>query len=141
MKLGVVFAIIGILAAVVLVSLNSARAKSRDAKRLADVRQVQTALELFYNDNGSYPSESSNAALGTDGATNYEFSTYLTAWPTAPTPQDNPSGGSTCTTANNIYDYNATGTDPTTYSVVFCLGGITGGYAAGLHTASPSGIQ
>ncbi|MBI4363471.1 MAG: type II secretion system protein [Candidatus Doudnabacteria bacterium] len=140
-ELLVVIAIIGILAAVVLVSLNSARAKSRDAKRLADVRQVQTALELFYNDNGSYPQESSNAASGTDGTSPYLFNTYLSAWPTSPTPPDNPSGGSTCTTGNNIYDYNATGADPTTYSVVFCLGGVTGGYAAGLHTASPSGIQ
>lgn len=140
-ELLVVIAIIGILAAVVLVSLNSARAKSRDAKRLGDVRQIQTSLELFYNDNGRYPTETSNAATGTDGASGYTYNTYLSAWPAAPTPADNPSGGSTCTTANNIYDYNATGATPTTYTVVFCLGGVTGGYAAGLHTASPSGIQ
>src|SRR4051812_34898008 len=54
-ELLVVIAIIGILAAVVLVSLNSARAKSRDARRVSDMHQVQTALELYYNDNGGYP--------------------------------------------------------------------------------------
>lgn len=54
-ELLVVIAIIGILSSVVLASLNDARQKSRDAKRIADVRQLQLALELFFDSNGSYP--------------------------------------------------------------------------------------
>ena len=55
-ELLVVIAIIGILASVVLASLNSARKKSRDARRLADVKQLQVALELYYDaNNGDYP--------------------------------------------------------------------------------------
>lgn len=55
-ELLVVIAIIGILSAVVLASLNSAREKSRDAKRVADLKQIQLALELYYDDNSSvYP--------------------------------------------------------------------------------------
>jgi len=54
-ELLVVIAIIGILSSVVLASLNSARAKARDAKRIADFRQIQTALELFYDSYGRYP--------------------------------------------------------------------------------------
>ena len=55
-ELLVVIAIIGILASVVLASLNSARKKSRDARRLADVKQLQVALELYYDANTSkYP--------------------------------------------------------------------------------------
>ena len=55
-ELLVVIAIIGILASVVLASLNSARKKSRDARRLADVKQLQVALELYFDANsGSYP--------------------------------------------------------------------------------------
>jgi len=55
-ELLVVIAIIGILSAVVLASLNSAREKSRDAKRVADVKQIQLALELYFDDNTSvYP--------------------------------------------------------------------------------------
>ena len=55
-ELLVVIAIIGILASVVLASLNSARKKSRDARRLADVKQLQVALELYFDGNsGSYP--------------------------------------------------------------------------------------
>jgi len=54
-ELLVVIAIIGILSSVVLASLNDARQKSRDAKRVADIRQVQLALELFFDSNSSYP--------------------------------------------------------------------------------------
>ncbi len=55
-ELLVVIAIIGILSSVVLASLNSARKKSRDARRIADVKQIQVALELFYDSNSTYPS-------------------------------------------------------------------------------------
>jgi type II secretion system protein G len=55
-ELLVVIAIIGLLASIVLVALNNARVKSRDAKRIADIRELQAALEMYYNDNGSYPS-------------------------------------------------------------------------------------
>ena len=54
-ELLVVIAIIGLLSTLAVVALSSARSKSRDAKRIADVKQVQTALELFYNDAQSYP--------------------------------------------------------------------------------------
>jgi general secretion pathway protein G len=48
-ELLVVIAIIGLLSAVVLASLNSARAKGRDARRIADLKQLQLALELAYD--------------------------------------------------------------------------------------------
>ena len=54
-ELLVVIAIIGLLASIVLVSLNSARKKGRAAKRAADMRQIQTALEMYYDTNNSYP--------------------------------------------------------------------------------------
>lgn len=54
-ELLVVIAIIGILSSVVLASLNSARQKSRDARRVADLKQLQLALELYFDSNSSYP--------------------------------------------------------------------------------------
>ena len=54
-ELLVVIAIIGILASVVLASLNSARRKSRDARRVADIKQIQLALELFFDAKRYYP--------------------------------------------------------------------------------------
>jgi type II secretion system protein G len=54
-ELLVVIAIIGMLSSIVLASMNSARSKARDTKRKTDMRQLQAALELYYDDNNSYP--------------------------------------------------------------------------------------
>jgi len=54
-ELLVVVAIIGLLSSVVLASLNSARAKGRDAKRASDVHQLKIAMEYYYDANGFYP--------------------------------------------------------------------------------------
>jgi len=54
-ELLVVIAIIGILASVILASLNSARAKARDARRKSDLAQLVRAVELYRNDNANYP--------------------------------------------------------------------------------------
>ena len=43
-ELLVVIAIIGVLASVVLASLNSARVKARDARRISDIKQIILAL-------------------------------------------------------------------------------------------------
>jgi prepilin-type N-terminal cleavage/methylation domain-containing protein len=61
-ELLVVIAIIGLLASIVLVSLNSARMKARDVRRLADIRQIQIALEMFYDYYGYYPSSNDSGA-------------------------------------------------------------------------------
>ena len=55
-ELLVVIAIIGILATIVMVSLNTARSKARDVRRVSDIRQMQLALQMYYDANGSYPS-------------------------------------------------------------------------------------
>ena len=79
-ELLVVVAIIGMLASVVIAALGNTRAKARDARRLADLKQLQTALELYATDNnGLYPSTSlqwwGNCATfgshGTSGATGW----------------------------------------------------------------------
>lgn len=54
-ELLVVIAIIGLLSSVVLASLNSSRVKARDARRIADLKQISTALEFYYDKNNVYP--------------------------------------------------------------------------------------
>ena len=76
-ELLVVIAIIGILSSVVLASLNRARAKARDAKRLSDMHQMQIALELYYDSFGRYP-DSDYAGCGNwDSSGNGTFITPL----------------------------------------------------------------
>ena len=92
-ELLVVIAIIGILATIVLVSLNTARAKARDTRRASDLRQIALALELSYDANNSYPvlavCGAIPAALATDG--------YLAAIPTDPGTGSYTYGGSAAT--------------------------------------------
>ncbi|MFA6432945.1 MAG: type II secretion system protein [Candidatus Paceibacterota bacterium] len=63
-ELLVVIAIIGILASIVLVSLNSARKKGNDTRVISDVQQMRTLLETAYNGSG-YPVNSGNASCNT----------------------------------------------------------------------------
>ena len=72
-ELLVVIAIIGLLSSVVFASLNSARAKARDARRLSDLKQVQIALELYYDKYGNYPSSGALAA-------SWPWGTYCGGW-------------------------------------------------------------
>lgn len=53
----IVVAIIGILASVALVGLAPAQRRGRDSRRLSDLRQAQTALELYYSKCGYYPGQ------------------------------------------------------------------------------------
>ena len=54
-ELLVVVAIIGVLASLVVISINSARAKSRDSKRMNDLKAFSKALDLYIDKNGHAP--------------------------------------------------------------------------------------
>lgn len=78
-ELLVVIAIIGILASVVLASLNSARDKGADSAAKANLSNMRAAGELFYDDAnphtydafcaGTTAANAMNAAAGAQGAT------------------------------------------------------------------------
>jgi prepilin-type N-terminal cleavage/methylation domain-containing protein len=67
-ELLVVIAIIGMLAGIVLVSMGTARAKARDARRMSDLRQLVSAQEMYNSTYEEYASSSAHdgiPAIGT----------------------------------------------------------------------------
>jgi prepilin-type N-terminal cleavage/methylation domain-containing protein len=55
-ELLVVIAIVGLLSTVAVVATNNARINARNTQRKANLVQVSKALDLYYADNGAYPS-------------------------------------------------------------------------------------
>jgi len=143
-------ATIGLLSTLAVVSLNNARMKSRDAKRISDIKQIQTALELYYWDTDAYP-KGVTMVLGGDEAkvlisSGFNFSTYgnegvvyFGSVPINPTPggidyiytaynED----GLLCEDALTICSY---------YIIEFETEDVTGDFQAGMHFATPQGID
>jgi len=54
-ELLVVISIIGILSTLLVSNLNAARERGRDAQRKSNLREIENALRLYYNDVGTYP--------------------------------------------------------------------------------------
>ncbi|MFA7050238.1 MAG: prepilin-type N-terminal cleavage/methylation domain-containing protein, partial [Patescibacteria group bacterium] len=129
-ELLVVIAIVGILATLAVVALQQARSRARDSKRLADVKQLQTALELFFNENNRYPTEeewNSGQIAGIDGI-------YMQNIPAAPAVADG-----ACTEEQNSYIYQPQNNDRT-YLLSFCLGKDSNNLDSGLKCLTPGGI-
>jgi len=133
-ELLVVIAIIGLLATLAVVALNNARARSRDSKRVADIKQMQTALELYYSDASGYPATTGPTlgvgvvCLGTAGfaTTSGCPGAYMGLIPSNPSPNGDP------------YVYTGSASS---YTITFKLESGTGGLGVGTHTADPSGLR
>ncbi len=85
-ELLVVISIIALLSTVVLASLSSSRQKGRDARRLADMQQIQLALAQYRGINESYPNclYAGTSNSGTACGTSLEGSTVMTTVPRDP---------------------------------------------------------
>ena len=151
-ELLVVVAIISLLASVVLIGMQSARQKSRDVKRLGDITQMNTALELYFNTNRGYPQSTKGQPLPLSPQ-------YVIALPAAPGPADGACDGlshssevtadnGSAVPANNYYyiaegssfNFNGATVYPS-YTYYFCLGNKTGDYGPGERILTPGGVK
>ncbi len=107
--------VIPIMVSIVLLALNGARSKARDAMRVSHVRQISTSVELYRDQNGTYPTTLAQLTPK-----------YLKTPLVAPTPHDG-----TCTEEQNDYHYALN--SPEFYEIGFCLGAATGEYQAGVN--------
>lgn len=87
-ELLIVIAIIGLLATLAIVSLTGAQRKARDTKRLADAKQYQGAIELYYNEQGNYPTPTDWSDFTSDIITDGGIGKYITQAPGSPTNDD-----------------------------------------------------
>lgn len=111
-ELLVVIAIIGLLSSVVLAALSTARGQANDARRLADMHNLQAALELYNLKHGGYPTSNASGCggwetTGSDAAGN-NFVSALVADGVLPTGMKDPTPGLENSCGNYAYyRYNA----------------------------------
>ncbi|HRH23491.1 MAG TPA: type II secretion system protein [Candidatus Magasanikbacteria bacterium] len=132
-ELLVVIAIIGLLSTLAVVALGSARQKANDAKRLSDIKQIQTALELYYTDQNSYPIAASAVDLGDTTHACLNASGFGATGCATPYMGLVPKGP----TAGEFYSYVGS---TSTYTISASLQAGAGGFGVGALTASPSGM-
>lgn len=106
--------------------LDDSQMKSRDARRLSDVKQIQTALELYYNDFESYP-------LGLEDLSEGDL-VYFSVLPSYP----EAAAASVCAD-NYEYSYKVL-ENGENYELYYCLEAKTGGVPAGNNIASAYGF-
>ncbi|MCX6792878.1 MAG: prepilin-type N-terminal cleavage/methylation domain-containing protein [Candidatus Falkowbacteria bacterium] len=128
-ELLVVIAIIGVLSTMAIIALGNARTKARDSRRLADIKQISTALELYYSDNNTYPTliTPGNSLQAPNGGT-----IYMNTIPSNPTPRND----GNCSNIDYNYSYITTSN---TYNISTCLGSGSSNINAGVVSASPQG--
>ena len=105
-ELLIVIVIISILSGLVLAVVNSTglRAKTRDSQRVADLKKVQTALELHYAQHRAYPISGTWIRLtGSDSVSNALAPDFINVMPTDPA---GGVGASACATNPEDYRYN-----------------------------------
>jgi len=120
-ELLVVIAIIALLSTLSVVALSSARAKSRDARRLSDIKQIQTALDMYLDSAGTYPS-----SLTTGSPLSYGGLVFLPEVPSDPI-------------NSNQYVYAQTESGQS-YTLDFTTETKSSDYEAGNYQATPNGI-
>lgn len=95
-ELLVVIAIIGLLSSVIIAPIQSSRKKARDARRISDMKQMETALEFYYDEYGQYPDSDGAGCGGWDTPGNGTFITPLVSGGFLPANMKDPNVDDSC---------------------------------------------
>ncbi len=88
-ELLVVIAIIGVLSSLLMANFIGIRQRARDGQRKSDIRQIQSAVELYRADNGLYPDTNTfPIACGENAPFIFEGVTYMKNIPCDPLTDD-----------------------------------------------------
>ncbi len=128
-ELLVVIAIIGILSSVVLASMNTARKKARDARRQADLKSLQLALESYYDTESAYPVQVTEVAVSSSTLGDLTSGGYITALPDDPSSTQDYRYISATAGASYCIGANLEGTPPTPADTCPSATKVTGGSA------------
>ncbi len=110
-ELLVAISIIGILSSFLLANFIGVRQRARDGVRKSDLRQIQSALELYRSDQSTYPPNTSFSTCGGAFTGGNPVTTYMQKIPCDPS--------STASTPIS-YTYNSISPN-TAYTIVACL--------------------
>lgn len=127
-ELMIVIVIIGVLTTLIMVSLDNTKMTARNTRRLADIKQIQLALKMYYNDTGTFPSSITPGSSISKGGAN-----YMLRVPSNPKPW--PDNG--CPDQDYQYKQLEGGKR---YMLTFCLGDTTDDLSKGSHIATSNGI-
>ncbi len=127
-ELMVVVAIIGIIGSLIVISLDFLRVSSRDIKRLSDINEIRSALNIFYMKHQYYPSFITPGSIFQEGSI-----LYMNTIPMNPLPR-NDNG---C--PDKDYDYAQT-LGGISYTLSFCLAHSVDSITGGSKLAIPEGI-
>lgn len=75
-ELLVVISIIGLLSSIVMASLNTARTKARDVRRMQDLAQLDRAITSFFSDKGYLPANTNGWCTYISNTTNGYTTTF-----------------------------------------------------------------
>jgi hypothetical protein len=118
----IILLVVVVIVSTVFLAYLQAGGEARDQQRLLDMTAIESALNLYFDDYGSYPSTNNALPKGLD--------IYLEFWP-------QPAAANNCKQNSYSYTQKAGGTD---YAVSFCLEDPATGLSSGMHTLSSKGI-
>ena len=129
-EISAIVLIIIILIFVSLFALLRSKERADDAKKLDHIKEIQSALALYYHDNNDYPK-----TLTSGEPLVYDNKIYLKLVPSSPVSRG------VCAPYSYKYERQSLADGNTSYTLEYCLSQTSADIEQGINTATPRGIS